>query len=393
MTFPTMEKTLSVKNVETLAFYLHSAVALFFYDVWEFLRDAPFLLMGKHKIIYAEQAGHLPVPSHKRIAVVAIRPSREILPFTLNLLRGLAENGFFILCVSTSRLQGETKEQILSHSHHLIERYPIGRDFGSYKIALEWLEKRSFYAQAELLALINDSVFYTKDTGASIAELLKKGEASDWLGLYENFECRYHVQSYFQILRAPAFRSRAFINFWKQYLPFSSRRHSVKNGEAGFTRILKNAGFKPYILYNTVRIHDDVLKRLREKPAAEDKQFRYIVFLTANRVLKTWRDSLPSNKFEDSLTMEPEDLLRRVSVIMEFKNPTHAVGLLCNFLYGAGLKRDICYSGAHPIADIVSLSSGYSPEEMENMAVDLRLKGTAASSMSTGKILRIYGRI
>src|SRR5580698_1978220 len=111
------------------------------YDLYEYAGDLKARLQRQDKIIFGEREGALTPPSpRKRAAIVAVYPSRHSLPFLANLLDGLAENGFFVLVVAGEKLPRDFEEFIRDRCHHIIEKYTVGRDFGSYKTGWEWIE-------------------------------------------------------------------------------------------------------------------------------------------------------------------------------------------------------------------------------------------------------------
>src|SRR5262245_9780488 len=74
-----------------------------------------------------------------RVAVVAIHPTDDSIPFTQNLLVALITNGFYVLVVYNKSMSAAQQAAIVPHCHHLIERFSVGRDFGAYKRGLIWL--------------------------------------------------------------------------------------------------------------------------------------------------------------------------------------------------------------------------------------------------------------
>jgi hypothetical protein len=341
------------------------------YDLYEYARDVVLLACGYDKKIFAECQGALVEGgAHDRAVVVAVRPSSAALPFLLSLLKGLRECDFYILVISTKRLSRDTAAAVLPHCHYLIERFPLGRDFGSYKMGVHWISTRASLKNIDTLALVNDSLYYPATMGLMIAELL--GQKEDWLCLFENYESLYHAQSFFLVFRTNIIRSAAFARFWKNYPPFSSRLHSIRKGEVGLSRLLQRAGFAPYPLFSSARISRDVHSRLTGTQVAEN--FRRVMWSILDSKLKL--SLTDTNKL---LLDFPTNATRSMSLLAESRNPPHLLGLLCNVLYLAPLKRDICYRGHQLMADILVLSEGFTPEEKEAIASDLRAKGVPAN--------------
>ncbi|MGH7040544.1 MAG: hypothetical protein ACREFY_00240, partial [Acetobacteraceae bacterium] len=132
------------------------------YDFIQFLRDFWQVCIRRlHKVVLRERTGDLAPPADvSRAAIVAIYPSEASLPFTINLLRSLVTAGCYVLLISTRRLSDTASAQLLQHCHYLIERAAVGRDFGSYKLGLQWLEGApERFRTVDTLVLANDSLF------------------------------------------------------------------------------------------------------------------------------------------------------------------------------------------------------------------------------------------
>ena len=187
-----------------------------------------------------------------RTAIVAIYPSEEALPFTINLLAALRQLQFHIIVLTTKRLSADVTERLLTHCDHLIERRPIGRDFGSYQAGLRLLKKWEVYDRIDMLVLANDSMFYRSGFSSIVASIIDT--LPTWAAIFENYEIHYHAQSFFQVFGRQALSSPAFNRFWAAYKPLSSRRHAVDKGEVGLSRAMRKAGFQPATYYTSNRI-------------------------------------------------------------------------------------------------------------------------------------------
>lgn len=376
------------------------------YDGFQLLHGYVQLAVGHHRLIYTNCAGNLPKrESYTRAAVVAIYPSADVIPFLRNLLSALAAKDFFVLVVSTRRLDAELRATILPLCHQMIERYPMGRDFGSYRIGLQWIEQQETLKNIDTLVLANDSLFYPKAIADILQEILNEG--ADWTALFENFEFHYHAQSFFQVFRKRVFSSPAFKIFWRKYKPLSSRKYSIFKGEAGLTSALKKAAFQPHTIYNSTKLRKAVFQKLGEDK--ESISLNFLIHLSgtesyfeANQRYNNEEAGLSDNKNLSETPVEfiASEIARQVANLTERHNPTHRVGLLCNYLFGAPIKRDICYreygetnQGVHSIADLISFASGFDRMELEAMERDVRSKGIPASMHGLRKMLFRAGRI
>ena len=395
----------------TIIKMLRMGVVLFVNDVFELIRDNLLLLRGLHKVVLSDKAGGLPEgASHARVAIVAMYAEDVSIPFVRNLLRALDAAGFFILAVSTRLLSPRMTEEILPLCHRLIERPPVGRDFGSYQMGLQWMEARPSLKSADTLLLANDSLFYPPSISEILQEMLRQD--GNWLALFENYQYHYHAQSFFQIFRTPIFKSSPFMNFWRNYRPLSSRKHSINKGEVGFSRALRRAGFLPMVRYTSSRIIEEFRRAVRapddrlplrqvlhaslgptyeaiiarvKEPATTDQSARGLR-IDAGQQLGLDNDPLVYPEITSAI-------VRHLSERIERHNPTHSIGLLANFLCRAPIKRDICYRGILTMGQTLDLATGYSASELAAMESDMRWRGTPAMFTGVKRMLYDRGRI
>ncbi len=396
---------------------------IFAYDIFEYMRDVWAVhVKQRHRIVLRETKGQQPRPAQgSRVAIVALYPTNESLPFTKNLLRLLHGNGFFILAVSSRKLPDAMYISILSDCHHLIERMGVGRDFGSYKMGLAWIEKQNPGLNGiDTLVLANDSLFYPAAFNREFKMMLNKQR--DWQCLFENYVFHYHAQSFFMLFRRPVFSSSAFQKFWRQYQPYSSRRHSINQGEVAFSVSLRRAGYSVSAQFDSTRITKDLqdpaqaipLSLLAELcPAAKGWLIaRDLIFNSSISIATTNSYTCPpasnpeiaqhidktvyTNLSQHALNLVSIENLRWAHLIgsqMEQTNPTHALALLANNLYAAPIKRDICYRGSYDIFQALNLSLHFTANEREAMARDINRRGTPAKLTGLTSVLWRAGRI
>lgn len=363
-------------------------------------KDYVNIARGRHKLVYAETFGRLPhMENAKHVAIIAVYPNKYLLPFITNLMNGFKQNGFFVLAVASKKLPSNLSSPLLDHCHVLIERFPIGRDFGSYKLGIDWIKRQSHLGKMETLALVNDSLYYPMTIADTIRELLLLD--NDWMGLYENYESEYHVQSFFQVFRQRVLNSKEFKEFWKNYKPLSSRMHFIEKGEKDLSRALVKAGFLPSVLYDSPSIqkkmyvdlvHDSMRGELYKLTKRTLGQFgidlQPNLTLTREALLAGPDALLPGNGFlSDIFSIDKQwefyasEAARYVGQLAERHNPTHATGLLCNMLFLAPIKRDICLKGIqHSISELLSFACGFTDSEKTAMQFDLRSKGLPNSA-------------
>lgn len=181
--------------------------------------------------------------------------------FTENAFDAIARSPHNLIVVSNSALSPALKAKVLDRCHRLIERKNIGRDFGAYKDGVNYVLEN--FPDANRIVLMNDSVFFMRRTlDKLIADL---NGAHDFIGVTEVHQFHYHVQSFLLSFSREAIRSKAFIRFWKRYLPINTRRWTIHRGEIRLTRQMTKAGFRPHILFQAAHL----LPHLQNRPARE----------------------------------------------------------------------------------------------------------------------------
>lgn len=335
-----------------------------------------------------------------RTAIVATYLTEDSLPFTINLLVALRRSQFYLLVLSTRRLSAEMIERLLPHCDQIIQRRPIGRDFGSYQMGLQLLRDWGVYDRIDTLVLANDSMFYQSSFSSVVAEVVSA--APTWATLFENYEYHYHAQSFFQVFGRPALGSEAFKRFWACYWPLSSRPYAIDKGEVRLSYIMRRAGFKPTAYYtsnrliNALRSWMDSNNDLSSLHHVLHAQFGG-AFMAIVQPVKSASSVLMqpgSVRREPLLDVDAlPQIVKLVSERTERFNPTHSVGVLANFLCGAPLKRDIVYRGFVTMAEVLQLACGYSDNELPAMETDLRARGNPAMFHGLEKMLYHRGRI
>ncbi|SEE66676.1 hypothetical protein SAMN05444161_6612 [Rhizobiales bacterium GAS191] len=348
------------------------------FDARILARDYWMILQGKHRRAIRERKGTCTLPIRlTRAVIVATYPQGSEIFSTVNLLDALVANGFYVIVVSSRELDEHLSAELLPHCHCLLERHNIGHDFGAYKFGLEWFQRQDFLGRVEVLGLANDSMFYPKRFAEELGTLLSCEHP--WMGLYESFVWHHHVQSFLQLFRREVFDAPCFKSFWSRYRPLSLRRHAIHKGEIGLSGCLQAAGYASSVLYTTSRLRGDLMRRLGQGKN-EDLPLHRILRLSLNDDYFAALATAAQSNLTPGFVVE--ELVSRVVRQGELHNPTHGVGLLCNYLYGAPLKRDLCYRGTHTIADLVALSHEFDEAEKAKILSDLRRKGLYVSLMT-----------
>ena len=319
-----------------------------------------------NSVISDQAGGWAGSENPRRWAIVAVHVNAMEFFSIRNLCQALASNDYRVMVVSSGPVPKELRQEMLSVCHRLVERIPLGRDFGSYKLGIDILQRSGLYSDLEDLVLCNDSMFWP---GSLVGEIrrLNSSEAP-WRALFEhcNTSSNYHAQSFFQAFSAEILGAERFMRFWDDYWPFTDREHAIKMGEIGLTKCLVESGRFPEVLYSAQAVIDDIVAMLRDRalprafwPALSICEPEFFQEFMKNFVcLKdVGCDSGPlSDWLEARLRAFLDDR-------MTLRNPTHGAGIILNVVYGAPIKRDICVRAGYSIGGVATLLTGFSPEE------------------------------
>lgn len=157
------------------------------------------------------------------------------------LLRSVHRLGYSIVLVSNAPIAEADIEFLKSYCVEIAIRPNVGRDFGGYQFGI--LRLLSNMDQLEELLLCNDSVLGPLHDLKAVHDRMEK-EGADFWGMNDNCDGIYHIASYYLVLKPSVLRHRVFRRFWTSYKPKSSRRHSIYQGEIGFSKALLRAGLR-----------------------------------------------------------------------------------------------------------------------------------------------------
>jgi lipopolysaccharide biosynthesis protein len=215
-------------------------------QTYMYARALPAVMRLRRHYIDERFAGERSLDGCRRIAIFAHYDRRgRIHDFVIYYLSALRAAGFEIVFVSNApRLNHETLHRLAPFCAMILRRHNLGYDFGAYKDGLSAL---AGLAQLDELLLVNDSVYGPlHDLSAILARC--GGDAAIW-GITDSWDRRYHLQSYFLLIRRPVLESPHFREFWARVRYVQSKRWVVRRYEVGFTQAMIQAGFRCSALY------------------------------------------------------------------------------------------------------------------------------------------------
>jgi lipopolysaccharide biosynthesis protein len=189
----------------------------------------------------AQYRSATPPARMKRVALFAHYDSQaEVKPYVVTLLRGLREVCDEIVFGSTAGLSEEELERVRPFCGRTLVRENFGYDFSVWRQALSDLD----ISDVDEVVLANSSVFGPIYPFAPIFEQMAEHDCDFW-GMTDSFEIRWHVQSYFLVIKRRALLASAFSQFFNAVLPYRDKDQVIRSYELGLTRFLREHGLKP----------------------------------------------------------------------------------------------------------------------------------------------------
>jgi hypothetical protein len=171
----------------------------------------------------------------QKIALVAIWEYQSLRTDVRVLLEGLNKRDFYVCLVNTGKMSPDALSGLASV---YIERFNYGRDFGSYKEGIQYLQKNNKLYEAENFLLCNDSVYYLQDL---VLPTLDQALDSDLeiVGATENFEIVHHLGSFFMMFSKYVVNTKEFKKFWRRFRVTDIRTKNIRYGEMRLTEKMK----------------------------------------------------------------------------------------------------------------------------------------------------------
>ncbi len=219
------------------------------------------LLRRERDFVVASYPGAQSLESARRVVVfVHFDRGGRVHDYALHYLRALRESGFEVLFVSNGRpLNREAVARLHPLCGRIVCRRNVGYDFAAYRCGLRLLGDLGRF---EAVVLANDSVYGPLfDLRGVLARC--DDTAAVW-GITDSWSGRYHLQSYFLLLRGAALRHPALLRFWSGVLPIQSKSWIVRRYELGFTQAMLRAGLPCAALFPYRAAAADLLEQARQ---------------------------------------------------------------------------------------------------------------------------------
>jgi hypothetical protein len=315
---------------------------------------------------------YAPLPAN-RIALLATQGGSRLAPAITTLIDAVrAENASVVLVVN-GRLSDSLRTALADRVAVLIERPPVGRDFGGYQAGIAYLARCGIVAERLLVA--NDSMFYDRlKTAAMIQRFFS--EPGDVLAATESHDPAYHIASFIFAVSGNVQVSAAWRRYWRRYKPSSSRPATIARGELGLSKALfRDGGFTPVVFYTVA----DVARTARTW-SADDLAQRLPMMPTEFR--KTVRAALLEKgmRFKSARPVHCNRLLDELFTLMERRSQVHWCGFLMNECLGMPIvKKDLAFRELYAMNELVGLGQALGYPDMEEFQGEVRRRGIPQS--------------
>lgn len=217
---------------------VYTRIVLLVWGYLSYLRS----LGRKPSYIRERHLGLVDLDSARKVAIFNHYDGGGRVPdFVLYYLREIAACGFAIIFVSNApKLRPEAIEAIEPLCARIIRRDNIGRDFGAYK---EGIAEIPDLAALDCLMIANDSVYGPLYKLRDVLARMPLDEADVW-GATDNWQRRYHLQSYFLLFSPRALTNPAFHAFWDKLRFVQAKSWIIEKYEIGLSRSLIAGGLR-----------------------------------------------------------------------------------------------------------------------------------------------------
>lgn len=273
----------------------------------------------------------------------------------------LNQAGFAVVYINNERTNPEAAAALDELCWRVFDRRNIGRDFGGFRDGVLLLHGEGHLDRCQLLCIANDSMQFIPGRNAqALVSALKAFATSQKQALFSHIshQIQTHYQSYFQVLKPEIFRSRTFLQFWRDYRPLSHRGHCIYNGEIALSQTV----YRRFPSVDTLYTSDKLQAALESHFGAEGG-------VPAEEVLRLMPSPARTSQrrkigYSLQQLMQQSDQHEKltgaqlycVADLIENGNPSHIAAFLYPFyLHCPFVKHDLCTAGSYTMAQAISL--------------------------------------
>jgi hypothetical protein len=366
-------------NFKIYARRLFSKIVGVAYDLPKNLFDLMRIILFRahHKIKLETDNGQF---RSGNIAILAIFPSVPTFWNVVNIASQLNSNGYEVLVVSSKELDDPQREELKPYCVTIIERSNIGRDFGSYNCGLHWLKTQKI--SIEKVLLLNDSVFYPSNFKLWIKKALY---TPGFGGLTVNNQFYKHVQGFFIFADHTILQSKAWRNFWKYHLPFSSRSWNINAGEYGLSSSIAKAGFPLIAMLNSTLFLKELDRCVFTEKSIPNEGVRELIFYRGlipiyepfNINLDRIEQVMQQPETSKAINRARREYLELADYLLNNQNPFWTLALPLSYYLDMPLKKDLVRRAGYLINWLLDVP-GFSRFERTSIAEYYERRGSRA---------------
>lgn len=186
--------------------------------------------------------------SSRVVLFVTHAPDGQIKPHVIQHLAAYKNAGISILLILASNSsQTDTRSRAFELADIIIRRENRGYDFAAWAHAFR---KYKGLFRKEIIFLANDSVFGPLTQEAFVRTLRAIGESqADVVGITDNFQLGWHLQSYFLAVKSRALNASPFQRFMGEVVSYKRKSDVISEYETKFTRFMSDQELKCEAIY------------------------------------------------------------------------------------------------------------------------------------------------
>lgn len=226
-----------------------------------------------------------------RVLLIALWEKGKIRRDVHELILEARRQGAYVIAINTSTLR---RNEQLDSIDTYIERFNHGRDFGSYKSGIKWLERNGVLDKADRLVMLNDSIYFSVKGREEFVSGLLFSEL-DVTGATENYEIKPHFGSFALSMSSHVLRHPRFRKYWKFYRNSDIRPKVINNGELKLSAVLRRCISSNDSIDILMGVNN-VARWMRENDDNINVAFRSLIYgrakwrtVTMKSVFEIWR--------------------------------------------------------------------------------------------------------
>ena len=276
-------------------------------------------------------------------------------------IEALKDAGFAVVYINNETTDPDAAVSLQSLCWRVYDHQNIGRDFGGFRDGVLLLHQQGHLDRCRVLCIANDSMQFIPGRNAeALIAALNAFVASEKQALFSHIshQIQTHYQSYFQVLKPGIFRSKAFLQFWRDYTPLSHRGHCIYNGEIALSQKVYRRFPAVDTLYTSDKLHEALESHFRSEggvPAEEVFRLMPSPARTSQRrkIGYSLQQLMLQSDQHEKLTGAQ---LYSIADLIENGNPSHIAAFLYPFyLHCPFVKHDLCTAGSYTMAQAISL--------------------------------------